>query len=62
MKCHGLCFDFYYQPKPRQTGQNGCIAFVDTCLADLDPILSKENMIPPKEMNKSLICDQGILI
>ena len=29
---HGICFDFYYQPKPRQTGQNGCQAFVDTRL------------------------------
>ena len=33
MAAHGLCFDFYYRPKPRQTGQNGCLAFVDTCLA-----------------------------
>jgi hypothetical protein len=23
MVAHGICFDFYYWPKPRQTGQNG---------------------------------------
>ena len=33
MVAHGICFDFYYQPKPRQTGQNDCWAFVDICLA-----------------------------
>ena len=33
MAAHGICFDFYYRPKPRQTGQKGCRAFVDTHLA-----------------------------
>jgi hypothetical protein len=33
MAAHGSYFDFYYRPKPRQTGQNGCPAFVDTHLA-----------------------------
>ena len=30
---HGICFDFYYWPKPRRIGQNSCQAFVDTRLA-----------------------------
>ena len=42
MAAHGICFDFYYQPKPRQTGQNGCRVFVDTHFPALD-YLNKEN-------------------
>jgi hypothetical protein len=33
MVADGICFDFYYWSKPRQTGQKGCPAFVDTRLA-----------------------------
>ena len=33
MAADGICFDVYYWPKQRQTGQNGCQAFVDTRLA-----------------------------
>jgi hypothetical protein len=36
MSAHGICFDFYYWPKPRGTGQNGCRAFVDTRLTVID--------------------------
>ena len=36
MTAHGICFDFYYRPKPNQTGQNGSVAAADTGLADLD--------------------------
>ena len=34
MAAHGICFDFYYRPKPRQIGQNGSAAAVDDRLAD----------------------------
>ena len=30
---HGICFDFYYWPKPSQTGQNGLAAAADAPLA-----------------------------
>ena len=33
MAAHGNCFDFYYRPNLRQTGQNGCQVFVDARLA-----------------------------
>jgi hypothetical protein len=33
MASHGICFDFYYRPKPSQIGQNGLAAAADTCLA-----------------------------
>jgi hypothetical protein len=26
MAAHGICFDFYYRPKPSQIGQNGSAA------------------------------------
>ena len=36
MAAHGICFDSYYCPKPRQIGQNGRPPFVDTPLAGLN--------------------------
>ena len=33
MAAHGICFDFYYQPKPSQIGQNGLAAAAGTRLA-----------------------------
>ena len=33
MAAHGICFDFYYRPKPSQIGQNGSAAAADTRLA-----------------------------
>ena len=49
MAAHGICFNFYYQPKPWQSGQNGCQAFVDTCLAAIMQkvyfINAKKNMV-----------------
>jgi len=33
MAAHGICFDFYYRPKPSQTGQNGLAAAADARLA-----------------------------
>ena len=33
MASHGICFDFYYQPKPSQTGQNGPGAAANARLA-----------------------------
>jgi hypothetical protein len=38
MAAHRVCFDFYYQPKPRQTGLNGCQVFVDTRLDDFEAL------------------------
>ena len=35
MAAHGICFDFYYQPKPSQFGQNGLAATSDARLADV---------------------------
>ena len=29
MAAHGICFDFYYRPKPSQIGQNGSAAAAD---------------------------------
>ena len=43
MASHGICFDFYYWPKPSQTGQNGSAAAADAPLAgcnDPDPIVA----------------------
>ena len=34
MAAHGICFDFYYRPKPSQIGQNGLTAAADTRPAD----------------------------
>ena len=31
---HGICFDFYYWPKPSQIGQNGSAAASDARLAE----------------------------
>ena len=31
---HGICFDFYYWPKPSQIGQNGSAAAADARLAE----------------------------
>ena len=33
MAVHGICFDFYYRPKPSQIGQNSSAAAADACLA-----------------------------
>ena len=33
MAAHGICFDFYYWPKPSQIGQNGSAAAADAHLA-----------------------------
>ena len=33
MAAHEICFDFYYQPKPSQIGQNGSAAAADARLA-----------------------------
>ena len=33
MAAHGICFDFYYRPKPSQIGQNGAAAAADARLA-----------------------------
>ena len=33
MAAHGICFDFYYQPKPRKIEQNGLAAAADARLA-----------------------------
>ena len=30
---HGICYDFYYRPKPSQTGQKGSAAAADACFA-----------------------------
>ena len=35
MAAHGICFDFYYRPKPSQIGQNSSAAAADTRLAQL---------------------------
>ena len=35
MAAHGICFDFYFWPKPRKIGQIGCRSFVDTGLAEM---------------------------
>ena len=32
MAANGICFDFYYRPKPSQTGQNGSAAAADARL------------------------------
>ena len=32
MAAHEICFDFYYQPKLSQIGQNGSAAAADNCL------------------------------
>ena len=34
MAAHGICFDFYYQPKPSQIGQNSLAAAADARLDD----------------------------
>ena len=34
MAAHGICFDFYYRPKPSQIGQNGSAAAADAPLAE----------------------------
>ena len=47
MAAHGICFDFYYQPKSSQIGQNGLAAAADACLA---------------EYNKLCLCETPILI
>ena len=44
MAAHGICFNLYYRPKPRQTGQNSCRAFVDTHLAEIY-LLADRNII-----------------
>ena len=33
MASHGICFDFYYQPKLSKIGQNNSAAAADACLA-----------------------------
>ena len=33
MAAHGICFDFYYRPKPSKIGQNGTAAAADASLA-----------------------------
>ena len=33
MAAHGICFDFYYWPKPSQIGHNGSAAAADARLA-----------------------------
>ena len=33
MAAHGICFDFYYPPKPSQIWQNGSTSAADTHLA-----------------------------
>ena len=33
MAAHGICFDFYYRPKPSQIGQNDSAAAADARLA-----------------------------
>ena len=32
MAAHGICFDFYYRPKPSQIGQKGLAAASDARL------------------------------
>ena len=34
MAAHGICFDFYYRPKPSQIGQNSSAAAADAPLAE----------------------------
>ena len=34
MAAHGICFHFYYRPKPSQIGQNGLAAAADARLAE----------------------------
>ena len=34
MAALGICFDFYYWPKPREIGQNGSAAAADDRLTD----------------------------
>ena len=41
MAAHGICFDFYYQPKANQLGQNGSAAAADAHL--LGKTLKKRN-------------------
>jgi hypothetical protein len=36
MAAHGICFDFYYQPKSSQIGQNGLAAAADARLAGFE--------------------------
>ena len=39
---HGICFDFYYQPKLSQIGQDGSVAAADACLADSSGQIASE--------------------
>jgi hypothetical protein len=36
MAAHGICFDFYYRPKPSQIRQNDLALAADACLAARD--------------------------
>ena len=36
MGAHGICFDFYYRPKPSQIGKNSSAAAADAHLAVVD--------------------------
>ena len=57
MAAHGICFDFYYWPKPSQMWQNGSAAAADARLAAkiheiesflMEPINSLENGVEEK--------------
>ena len=39
MAAHGICFDFYYRPKPSQIRQNGSAAAADARLAGFMKII-----------------------
>ena len=43
MAAHGICFDFYYRPKPSQIGQNGLAAAADARLAEVDIFTQEYN-------------------